>query len=179
MNDIEEVKEKPLRGRGGTGNFPNARYKELIQNEAKREIAKQLLLETYEAYKMPKVHSDEELEQRLDEYFNRCASKGIIPTVEEMCLYTGYAHSTVNEWERGVKKGVGPRSAAIIKNAKAYMSSFDAKLVTSGALNFLTYCFRAKNYYGMKDQQEYVLTPNQQEVRPEDLIKQANLLPDE
>ena len=36
------------------------------------------------------------------------------------------------------------------------MQTFDSKLVTTGALNFLTYCFRAKNYYGMVDKTEVV-----------------------
>jgi hypothetical protein len=40
------------------------------------------------------------------------------------------------------------------------LKTFDAKLVISGKLNFLAYCFRAKNYYGMVDKQEMVLTPN-------------------
>lgn len=35
--------------------------------------------------------------------------------------------------------------------------TFDAKLVVSGKLNFLAYCFRAKNYYGMVDKQEHTL----------------------
>ena len=40
------------------------------------------------------------------------------------------------------------------------LKTFDAKLVISGKLNFLAYCFRAKNYYGMVDKQEMVVTPN-------------------
>ncbi len=44
------------------------------------------------------------------------------------------------------------------------MQTFDAKLVVSGKLNFLAYCFRAKNYYGMVDKQEMVLTPNQPQL---------------
>lgn len=54
------------------------------------------------------------------------------------------------------------------------MKTFDAKLVIAGKLNFLAYCFRAKNYYGMTDKQEVVLTPNQQlgdQVPAEDLEK--------
>ena len=43
------------------------------------------------------------------------------------------------------------------------MHSLDTKLVESGKLNFLAYCFRAKNYYGMTDKSEVVLTPNQQQ----------------
>lgn len=40
------------------------------------------------------------------------------------------------------------------------MKTFDAKLVITGKMNFLAYCFRAKNYYGMADKSEVVLTPN-------------------
>lgn len=35
------------------------------------------------------------------------------------------------------------------------MRTFDAKLVVSGKMNFLAYCFRAKNYYGMVDKVEH------------------------
>lgn len=41
-------------------------------------------------------------------------------------------------------------------------------------MNFLAYCFRAKNYYGMVDKQEYVVTPNtrpENEFSEEDIIK--------
>ena len=48
----------------------------------------------------------------------------------------------------------------IIKKAKGYLQTFDAKLVIAGKMNFLAYCFRAKNYYGMRDQQEVMITPN-------------------
>ena len=33
-------------------------------------------------------------------------------------------------------------------------------MVTEGKINPVVYIFRAKNYFGMRDQQEYVLTPN-------------------
>ena len=40
------------------------------------------------------------------------------------------------------------------------MASFDAEMVTEGKINPVTYIFRAKNYFGMVDQQEHILTPN-------------------
>lgn len=40
------------------------------------------------------------------------------------------------------------------------MASFDAKLVQENKVNPTTYIFRAKNYFGLRDTQEYVLTPN-------------------
>ena len=79
-----------------------------------------------------------------------------------MC--TGYSISTVWDWEVGRNKGFSSETSEIIKKAKDVLKTFDAKLVISGKLNFLAYCFRAKNYYGMVDKAEYVLTPNQQQA---------------
>ena len=98
--------------------------------------------------------------ERIDDYFCRCAKNGQVPTVEEMSLSTGYSISTVMDWEIGRNKGFSPETSLIIKKAKGYLQTFDAKLVIAGKMNFLAYCFRAKNYYGMKDQQEVMLTPN-------------------
>jgi hypothetical protein len=48
----------------------------------------------------------------------------------------------------------------MIKKAKDLIAAYDANLVAEGKLNPVTYIFRSKNYYGMKDQQEHVITPN-------------------
>ena len=48
----------------------------------------------------------------------------------------------------------------ILKKAKSYPQAFDIKLAVSGKMNFLAYCFRTKNNYGMTDKTEHVLTPN-------------------
>ena len=37
----------------------------------------------------------------------------------------------------------------------------DAELAQEGKIQPVVYMFRAKNYYGMKDQQDVVVTPNQ------------------
>jgi hypothetical protein len=160
VDNIDEiVKDVVVKGRGGINNFGN-NMKELVKTEAQRQIAKGLLQETLNAYRAPKVKDDTELAQRLDDYFNMCAETGQIPTVEEMCLATGYAPSTIWDWETGRRAGFSSETAEIIKKGKSFMQTFDAKLVTTGALNFLTYCFRAKNYYGMIEKSEVVLTPN-------------------
>ena len=72
---------------------------------------------------------------------------------------TGYTIATVWDWEHGRNKAQ-PETSEIIKKAKEFLRVFDAKLLLEGAVNPVAYIFRAKNYYGMKDQQEYVLTPN-------------------
>ena len=161
-NEITKAKEsKPKRGRGGTENFPN--NKPAVKTAEDRGLVTQLLTEVMTEYRKPKVKSDEELTERLNDYFLRCSRLGQIPTVEEMAMSTGYSQSTVWDWEMGRNKGFSNETSEIIKKSKGFLKTFDAKLVISGKLNFLAYCFRAKNYYGMVDKQEYVLTPNTQQ----------------
>lgn len=153
---------RPETGRGGKRNFPSCLPD--LSSDEDRALVSQLLTEVLVEYRQPKVKSDEELKERINDYYARCAQTGQTPTVEELFLSTGYAISTVKDWEYGRHKGFSPETAAIIKKAKGFMQTFDAKLVVSGKLNFLAYCFRAKNYYGMVDKQEMVLTPNQPQI---------------
>lgn len=163
---------RPKRGRGGTENFPAARFKP--ETEEDKALVSKLLTEILVEYHQPRVKNDDELIERLDGYFKRCASNGQVPTIEEMSLSTGYSQETVYDWETGRNHGFSPQTSSIIKKAKQIVKTFDAKLVISGKMNFLAYCFRAKNYYGMTDKQEVVLTPNTtlgDQVSPEELQK--------
>lgn len=132
----------------------------LVQGDEKRQLTARLLTETLATYNMPKVTSDEELEQRFAEYFQRCAETGEKPTVEQMAQCTGYTVATLWDWENGRNKGFSSATSEISKKAKEFLRVFDAKLLMEGALNPVSYIFRAKNYYGMKDVQDYILTPN-------------------
>lgn len=143
---------KPKTGRGGTQNFPNARFRP--ETEEDKALVSQLISEVLTEYRQPKVQTDEELAERFDDYFRRCAARGQTPTVEEMCMSTGWTIQCIKNWEYGINKGLGSQTVSIIKKAKNFMQTFDAKLVIAGKMNFLAYCFRAKNYYGMKDQQD-------------------------
>ena len=76
-------------------------------------------------------------------------------------MATGFHRQTVWEWENGVSQSkLGPRAGDIIKKGKEFLSTFEAEMVTEGKINPVVYIFRAKNYFGMKDQQDYVITPN-------------------
>ena len=132
----------------------------LVKGDEKRELTARLLTEALATYNMPKVTSDAELEQRFADYFEHCARTGEKPTVEQMAQCTGYTVATLWDWENGRNKGFSSATSEISKKAKEFLRVFDAKLLMEGALNPVSYIFRAKNYYGMKDVQDYVLTPN-------------------
>jgi len=110
-------------------------------------------------YNKPKAVTDEEIAERLQEYFVRTLENGEMLTVETMSLALGYPRQTLWKWETGAE-GSTPTRRDLIKKAKELLASFDAQLVQENKVNPTTYIFRAKNYFGLKDQQEYILTPN-------------------
>ena len=117
------------------------------------------------------VKTDEECIERLNEFFERMATTGEIPTVEKMCLALGTVRQTVHDWEHNCTKGRA--RSDIIKKAKEILASMDAELVSKGKIPQVTYIFRAKNFFGMQDQQELVLTPNNKlgdEVNEQEIV---------
>lgn len=105
-------------------------------------------------FRQPPVKTDEECLERLTDFFLRYAEAGGLPTVEKMCLCLGIDYWSLRDWQNGTK---GETRAQIVKRAKSILASIDADLVLKGMINPVAYIFRAKNYYGMKDQQDVVV----------------------
>lgn len=62
----------------------------------------------------------------------------------------------------------------VVKNAKDLIASAEGLLALDGELNSTVYIFRAKNYQGMTDKQEVVVTPNaipQEQLNADEIIK--------
>ena len=126
-----------------------------------KEEVQKIMLETIEAKSHPKVQSLEELETRLNQYFVRCAKIGSPPVIEEMYGYTGFSKYAIDNWLNGVRTPpFGEATKEVLRNASDYVKIYDAKAVTLGKLDFLTYCFRAKALYGMVEKQEVQVTVN-------------------
>ena len=141
------------RGRGGKENFPS------VISGAKAEDISRCMGNCMMFYDRPIVKSDEECRVRLYEFFDTCQKTGQLPTVEKMVMALGTIKQTVWNWENGI--GCSSVRMDLIKKAKGFIASFESEMVTEGKINPVVYIFRAKNYFGMKDQQEVVLTPNQ------------------
>lgn len=154
---------RPATGRGGKYNFPNARMKLIEQDDEKRAFVAKAIennLVFFNAGVQDKVRSDEELCERLNWFFSECARTQQIPNVEKMANALGYHVNTLNDWERGVNGGFSSNTGSIVHQAKQILASIDAELSQEGKMQPVVYLFRAKNFYGMKDQQDVVVTPN-------------------
>ena len=167
------AQNKPVKKKNRGAAPPQVR-KGFGESAEDKQLISRLLTEALDAYNQPKVKSDEELAERWNQYFHKCAETGQIPTVEEMAMYSGFTQATVWDWENGRRQGFSSQTAEIVKKAKEYLKSFDAKLVVSGKVNPIVYFFRAKNYYGMSDKQELVVSTgagSEQDISAEDIAK--------
>ena len=130
--------------------------KEQVKHEKKEELSR-IIHESAQYRKKNRPRSNEEIRENLDRYFQDCEEKGQIPTVEDMALALGVQRAVVWGWEQ--KAQVNPERAEMIIRAKETIAAIDAKLAIEGKITPVTYIFRAKNFYGMRDQQEVVVAP--------------------
>ena len=169
----EQVVKK--RGRGGKENFPN-----VIPSDTKAEDIKRILKDCLMFYDMPIVSSDEECRDRHAWFFDACGETGQLPTVEKMIMALGAVKSTVWNWENGI--GCSSERMNLIKKAKEFIASFESAMVTEGKINPVVYIFRAKNYFGMKDQQDITIRPDNPYGDQRDaatIAKEYDALPEE
>lgn len=152
----------PATGRGGKYNFPNARMQLIEQDDEKRAFMAKSIENNLAFFNMglKPVKSDEELCERLNYFFGECARTQQIPSVEKMANCLGYHRSTLFDWEAGRNKGFSSATSDIIKKAKQILAAIDADLAQEGKIQPVVYMFRSKNFYGMTDKQEVVVTPN-------------------
>lgn len=117
------------------------------------------------------VKTDDECAERLNMFFQRIMENNEYPTVEKMSLALGVDSETVRRWERGDLGGI---RSALIKRAKTLIANMDAELAAKQKISPVVYIFRAKNFYGMRDQVNVVSeakTDNSEGLTDEDIMK--------
>lgn len=171
--DAETVTAIKATGRGGKYNFPCTNPPE------DPEVVRAVLSECVHWYEVGSTpaNTTEEVQQRSNEFIDYCIQSGERLTVEKYCLALGHPRKVIWEWEQA-----NDARSNVIKRTKDIIAAYDASLVSMGKLNPVPYIFRAKNYYGMKDQQDVVLTPNsplQTDTNPIDIASKYDALPED
>lgn len=102
--------------------------------------------------------SEEEMAERINQYFADCQENGSIPKWETLALCLGITRSQA--WNIATGKSCSAVQQRMLQRAKDILSAIDAELVSTGKIPQVVYIFRAKNFYDMRDQQDVVVTPN-------------------
>lgn len=99
--------------------------------------------------------SDEEVEERIQQYFEFCAAHSLRPGVESLCLALGVrSRQTLLNWQ-----AKGGRRGQAIDRAKAVITSLLEAWFLNGRIHPVTGIFLLKNWAGYKDQTEIELSP--------------------
>ena len=118
---------------------------------------------------MPEIDTRDpvQVKQRINDYFTLCAENDVKPSVKGFLNSLRVAKSTLWEWKTG-----GFRAGthqAIILEAYDVLEALWEDYMMNGKINPVSGIFLGKNNFGYQDKQEYVLTPNQQQITPEDV----------
>lgn len=145
---------------------------QIMGDENKRTFAANLIDNLIESYKMPRVQSNHELEERSIEYLRMCSDKRIPPTWEGLALYCGYSRSTLWDMMAGRHKGFpdetesGATTSAIVKKLRELFAAFDGTMAVTGGFNPVSYIFRSSNYYGLQQKTTVAIEPESDLQRP-------------
>lgn len=142
-----------------------------------KKLTQKVLLVNNEAFRMgrEKPKSVQELQDRFDDYFGLCYENGLPPTVEGLALVSGYVRGSFWDIEQGKFK---QEFTDTVKRAKDYIQNYDAYMANMNKLNAAIYCFRAKNFYDMKDVQEIKAVPVQDPTIPTNETEIMEALPE-
>lgn len=100
-----------------------------------------------------------DLEERFQMYIQYCATHDMRIGNQTCYLALGINKDDVYDWEHG-RKGT-PRHSDFIKKVRNFCAAYRECLMQDNKVNPAVGIFWEKNYDGLKDQQDLVLTPNQ------------------
>lgn len=155
-------------GRGGKYNFPNAIDPDSIEPGTNSAYVRHALA----SWNLPPIDiaDPRQVEDRIGWYFGHCIEEDMKPTVKGFCNALGIPRQTLHQWRTG--KFRADTHQAIICRAYDLLEEMWEMNMVNGKINPVSGIFLGKNNFGYRDQQEYVVTPNQMgEVVSPDIIE--------
>lgn len=159
-------------------NYPSQQLSDL-SNEFVRETVQSLS----ELNELGKPETDQEVQERIDQYFQFCAQSGVRPGIESLCLSLHISRTTLFNWIRGY--GCSPERKQIAERAKSFIGAFLEQSVLRGKISPPAGIFVMKNWLGYKDtiSLEEIATAKEDHHRPSRSIEEikaefAGLLPE-
>lgn len=141
-------------GRGCTGAKTPQLAGNVEPNDTTDILSKMKIL-----WELPKPNTNEELAERVYWYFfDYCLPLKMKPSIEGVTMALDISKETFSSWGKGEKSRF---HSDLVKKCREMVQMFLSQATFEGKLNPAVWMFYGKNYFGMSDKQEVVLTPNQ------------------
>lgn len=104
------------------------------------------------------ISDPDQVRQRIYDYFTYCANNDRKPQLVGMSNWLGISRDTLNSWKRGEYRK--ETHSDIIQKAVSALEEMWADYMMSGKVNPASGIFISKNWFGYRDVQDVVVTPN-------------------
>lgn len=120
--------------------------------------------------------SAQDLEQRCFDYVEMCIKDNMKPSLAGLALCLDMSRGTLIKYINGEVK-IPTENKYVLQRFSGMLNALLEDYMQNGKINPVSGIFIAKNNYGYKDMQEYVVNnTNERETTEEGLIEEANLL---
>ncbi|HJA32172.1 MAG TPA: DNA-packaging protein [Candidatus Eisenbergiella pullicola] len=121
-------------------------------NNVSSEFAHDTIKSLNDLYSMGRPNSDDEVEQRIDEYFRFCEQSSIRPGIESLGLALSVSRTALWNWEHGID--CSPRRQQLIVKAKSFVTAYLEQAMLNNKIYPGSAIFCLKNWAGYKDSVE-------------------------
>jgi hypothetical protein len=104
------------------------------------------------------ISDPQQVQQRITDYFDYCEQNDRKPQLVGMANWLGVSRETLNTWKRGEYRS--ETHSDIIKKAVDVLEEIWADYMQNGKINPASGIFLGKNFFGYRDVQDLVVTPN-------------------
>lgn len=119
--------------------------------------------------------SEEQLQKRCFEYLEICLRNDMKPSLAGLALALNVSRQTLINYITGASQ-ITKENEAVLRKFSTFLNALLEDYIQNGKMNPVSAIFIAKNNFGYKDAQEYIVNNATQEVSAESLIEEANLL---
>lgn len=139
---------------------PNPQHNFGEENAEPGDITKYLKVEMV-ALDLPPVDISDpaQVECRIRDYIGFCAQNDVLPQFVGMALWLGVNRTTLGRWKRGEYRS--ETHQPIMEKVSMMMEALWADFMQANKMAPGTGIFMGKNWYGYRDVQDVVVTPNQ------------------
>lgn len=110
-----------------------------------------------ELYSLPRVKTNEDVEKRINQYFDICERRGERPGVSQLALALGVSRQSFWNWTQGI--GCDQERKAICQRARIFIESYVENLFVSGTINPISGIFLMKIWNSWVETQKIEILP--------------------
>lgn len=124
-------------------------YPTETMNNLPDDFVKETVQSLRELNELGKPQTDQEMQERIDKYFEFCEKSGCRPGIEGLCLSLHITRTTLFNWCHGI--GCSHERQEIAEQAKSFIGAFTEQSVLRGKISPPSGIFILKNWLGYKD----------------------------